>query len=114
MTRVIYDADCGLCLSTRRICEALDWFHLLDWNSFEDSGIRPDQIFLESRGRRWGGFSAVKRIALRLPLFYLAILAGVLASPWTLAFWVFAYSPLFQPMGERLYGWVARNRTCAI
>jgi predicted DCC family thiol-disulfide oxidoreductase YuxK len=114
MTTVIYDADCGLCSSTRHICEALDWLHLLDWRSFEESGVTADHVILQSGGRRWGGFSAVKRIALRFPLLYLAILAGALLSPWTLAVWVFAYSPLFQPAGERIYAWIARNRTCAI
>jgi predicted DCC family thiol-disulfide oxidoreductase YuxK len=114
MSTVIYDADCRMCSMTKRVCEQLDWLRLLKWVSFEESGLEPDQLYLVNGSRRWGGFSAVKRVAARLPIFYLAILAGALLSPWTLLGWTVVLSPLFQPVGDRLYAWVARNRTCAI
>ena len=114
MATVIYDADCRICSTAKRVCERLDWFRLLAWIPFENSGLTPDQIYLVQGGRRWGGFSAIKRIAARLPLLYLLALAGVMLSPWTLAAWALVFSPLFQPVGNRLYGWIARNRSCAI
>ena len=87
MATVIYDADCRICSTAKRVCKRLDWFRLLAWKPFENSGLTPDQIYLVQGGRRWGGFSAIKRIAARLPLLYLLALAGVMLSPWTLAAW---------------------------
>jgi predicted DCC family thiol-disulfide oxidoreductase YuxK len=114
MATVIYDSYCRICTETRRICEWLDWFRLLEWQSFEDSGLSPDQLWFVRGERRWGGFRAVKRVAARLPALYLAMLAGAIVSPWTLVVWAVIFSPPFQPAGDWIYSWIARKRSCSI
>jgi predicted DCC family thiol-disulfide oxidoreductase YuxK len=114
MATVIYDADCGICTKAMRVCTRLDWFGLLSWNSFKGTDLPQDRMYFIQGEKRWGGFSAVKRVLLRLPAVYVMFLGSLLISPWLAVIWVFFFSPLFRPAGNRIYSWIARNRSCSI
>ncbi len=114
MSTVIYDADCGICTLAMRVCTRLDWFGLLTWKSFEGVNLPQDRMYFIKGDKRWGGFSAVKRVMLRIPAVYLLFLGSVLISPWLALIWGIFFSPLFQPIGNRVYSWIARNRSCSI
>jgi predicted DCC family thiol-disulfide oxidoreductase YuxK len=104
--RVIFDADCGICLWTCRLLKRLDpWQRLtfignnetallpagLDPNVCETSVVVVDQagrIFLEER--------AVRRALRALPL-------GILAAAWL-------YVPGLSQLGRALYRWIAAHR----
>jgi predicted DCC family thiol-disulfide oxidoreductase YuxK len=59
---------------------------------------------------RTAGFAACKRIFARLPLFWLLAGVSVWITPWSLVPLAILFSPLSNPIGNRAYGWVARNR----
>ena len=117
---VIYDSDCGLCTRVKHAVEALDWLKTMRWIPLSSAeageyGIPREQleqaVYLVSEGCTVRGWSAVKRIVARLPVTYLA--GGVLAfrSPWSAAGLALLFTPAFNPLGEILYDWVARNRS---
>jgi len=116
---LIYDGECGLCLRTRKLLEPLDLLRAIRWIPYQSPeaqrfGIPREEMersiqFL-SGGRRWSGFDAMKQVALRLlPLYALTGLLvarkPALAIPIALVF-----SPLFQPAGDFLYGFVSDHR----
>jgi predicted DCC family thiol-disulfide oxidoreductase YuxK len=71
---------------------------------------------LVADGRITAGFEASKRILLYSPLFYLvmtALIAGAPGAWWrriAVALPLAFFFPLFHPVGESVYRWVARNR----
>jgi predicted DCC family thiol-disulfide oxidoreductase YuxK len=117
---VIYDADCGLCTRVRDITRALDWTGSMRWLAQQDSGAASFGIAIEdlqrsmylvaAKGVKYHGFDAVKQILLRLPAAW--ALAGALLARKPVAAIPIAllFSPVFQPVGEAGYQWVARNR----
>jgi predicted DCC family thiol-disulfide oxidoreductase YuxK len=116
---LIYDGDCGLCLRTRKLLEPLDLLGVIRWVPYQSPeaqrfGIpREDMersIQFLSGGRRWSGFDAMKQVALRLPPLY--ALAGVLVArkPALAIPIALVFSPLFQPAGDFLYGFVSDHR----
>jgi predicted DCC family thiol-disulfide oxidoreductase YuxK len=116
---VFYDHDCGFCTRSKRLAERLDWLGLMRWvpsasSEARAAGIDPAQadraMQMISGGRRVSGFHAVKRIALRVPITWMAIAAALWISPWFALLFAFLLSPLFTPLGERGYAWIARNR----
>lgn len=119
MATIIYDGECGLCLCTRRALEPLDVLRVFEWLPFQNPaakrfGIPPDElaesVWLISGANRWAGFAAVKRILLRLPALYaVAALACVRYPKLALAL-AGLFSPVFNPVGVRLYHWVSHNR----
>lgn len=118
-TTVIFDGNCGFCTLSRNWAERLDWLRRLEWVpsqrlSTGAYGITAAEfgkyVFFISGERRWRGFAAWRQILLRLPLPYLLSALGALVSPWLLLVPVFLVSPLFTPIGNAGYAWVARNR----
>ena len=64
------------------------------------------------------GFAAFKRMLLANPVTYFFFAAAVLASGWVsaglrslvIAALVAFFFPMFSPVGEAVYNWIARNR----
>jgi predicted DCC family thiol-disulfide oxidoreductase YuxK len=116
---VIYDADCGFCTTSKNIIARLDFFRTMRWIPLQSAeaavyGISHEDLeraLYMIRGRhRWAGFSAFKRIFIRLlPFWFLAALA-VWITPWSTLALLLLFSPLSNPAGNRFYDWIARNR----
>ncbi|MDX2153427.1 MAG: DUF393 domain-containing protein [Bryobacteraceae bacterium] len=115
---VVYDGDCGLCERSRRVVESLDWLGAFTWIKSQDPAaaplhVDPSRVWAIDGPRRWSGYAAWRQILLRLPAFYVLSAALALLP-------LLALLPVFDPLGERLYTWVAHNRhrlpgpTCSI
>ena len=116
---LLYDGQCGFCLSSVKRLRVLDlftWVDPLDFHTQPDlaklhSSLTPEHchsemILLEPNGRLSGGFGAFRRLCVRLPL-----LMGL--AP-------LVYLPGARWVGTRVYQWIAthryllhRNSTCA-
>ena len=123
---VIWDGSCGFCASAKKTVCFFDVDGILVWYPFQSGagrelGISDDQatekMYVAHDGRTWSGFAAFKKIALWNPVWHLAgwsILAipaiGPLPKAAILAAVLLFFSPLFSPVGEAAYAWVARNR----
>ena len=116
---VIYDGDCGLCTRVKEITEALDWLGTMRWIPQQSPeaarfGIPTeelrDSVFLVSDRSLTHGWSAVKSIALRVPLTYFAAAVAIRRTRWVAVGLVLLFSPLAEPAGRAAYSWVARNR----
>lgn len=125
---VIYDGDCGICRRIRHALSRVDFDHLFSWQPFQ-SGIGDrwsiprhqleQRLHLIAAGRITAGFRAVKLILLYNPAFLLLVGLFLIALPvdwiWSrrlAAAILFAFFfPAFNPIGERVYLWVARNRS---
>jgi predicted DCC family thiol-disulfide oxidoreductase YuxK len=116
---VIYDSDCGICTTAKRTVEALDHFRTMRWVSQFSPEAAASGVPVEDmlgavqwlgKGPRRHGYAALKRIAARLPLFWLAVTGLAWLSPWTLLAPAFFFSPLSNALGNRAYAWIARNR----
>ena len=105
---VYYDGTCGLCKAAVKWMRKADWFRQVKWMPAQELDTLPEGLTLadldeamylqDSRGRLYGGFFAVRRLALILqPLFPLAPLM-----------WL----PGARFLGVRLYSLIARNRGC--
>lgn len=80
---VIYDGDCGICEASRYYGERLDWLGLFRWRPSQDDAVLREHphlarealdsaLHVVGRGRTLSGFEAVRFIALRCPLSFLA------------------------------------------
>ncbi len=120
---VFYDGDCGFCERSVAIVRAFDWLGLFRYATLQGSQARlvgipaesyPSEMILHkqipSGGRRWGGWSAVKQIWFRMPALYLALAAAWFLHPALFAGLTLSLTPLANPLGNRLYRWIARNR----
>lgn len=116
---VIYDGDCGICTRSMRIVTALDHLRLLRWIPLQGQeaqalGIPREEmeraLQLVAGRHRTAGFSAFKRIFLRLPLFWILAGLAVWLTLWSLLAIALLFSPLSNPVGNRVYEWIARNR----
>ncbi len=126
---VIYDGDCGICNRLRELCGALDWFGTLDWIPQQSpeaarfgipaDALRDSMYLISADGPRHG-WSAVKGVALRLPVTYIAGALAIRKRPLAALALAALFSPLMDAPGERAYKWVAQNRyrlpgsTCAV
>ena len=123
---VIYDGDCGFCTRTKRWMERLDLERLFAWHPYQSGaglsyGISMDdasrRLYLVSGSKVYSGFAAFRMLALWNPAAYL-VLYAVLAIPGehsmfrniTVASLLVFFSPIFAPVGEAVYAWIARNR----
>ncbi|MEO7145882.1 MAG: DUF393 domain-containing protein [Bryobacteraceae bacterium] len=116
---VIYDGDCGICTRSKNVAVQLDFLHTMRWIPLQsaeagEQGIAPEDLeralYLVHGGHQAAGFAAFKRIFARLPLFWLLVALAVWITPWSALAVVLLFSPLSNPVGNRVYEWVARNR----
>ena len=127
---VIFDGDCGICNRIREWLQRLDFEGgAFAWKTLQ-SGVGDrfgipraaleERLHLAADGRVSSGFRACKLMLLYNPAFYLTV-AVLLAAPgnaaWAswwrrivVALLLAFFFPLFNPIGERAYDWVARNR----
>jgi predicted DCC family thiol-disulfide oxidoreductase YuxK len=123
---VLYDADCGFCARTRRWMERFDLEKLFAWKPFQQAedlhGISQEalrqRLHLVTEEKKYSGFRAFKIMLLYNPLTYFVML-GALMLPQSVylrhrslvaVFFLLFFSPLFDPIGETAYAWIARNR----
>ncbi len=107
---VLYDGHCAFCQRSVRLLRRLDWLGKLSYLDFRDEQrlaaekipIPParlsEEMHLIAPGERkfYHGFGALRWIAWRLPVLWLA-------AP-------LFYLPGVPEFGQRAYLWVARNR----
>ncbi len=126
---VIFDGECGICNRIRERLTQLDFENAFSWHTLQ-SGLGDrfsiaraaleERLHLAADGRISSGFHTCKLILLYSPAFFLAVTL-LLAVPGTAAWaswWrrilvaliLAFFFPLFNPIGERVYNWVARNR----
>ncbi len=109
MTTAIYDGTCVICKQTKRIVNALDWLHrvefldLHNWSEVEQRypGLDYDQAMgqihvVTSDGQLRGGFEGVRRMLRDLPLGY--------------PVWLLLHIPGMDWLGDKVYRFIARNR----
>lgn len=101
-----FDGACGLCQRSRRVLSALDWLGRLEFVDF--TTLPPDRLPVPIEAAQTGmpmrtaggcvlvGYPAVRRALRQTPL---GFLPGLLM-----------HLPGVSWVGERVYGWVARNR----
>lgn len=124
---VIYDGDCGICNRIRLWLDRVDFDRQFQWAPLQ-SGIGDrwgiprealvERLHLVADGGISSGFRACKLILLYNPAFFLLVDALIAAPPvdWVwyrrivVAVLLAFFFPLFNPIGEWVYGWVARNR----
>ena len=126
---VIFDGDCGICHRIRGWMSRIDFDRAFSWQTLQ-SGIGDrfavpraaleQRLHLAADGRMSSGFRACKLMLLYHPAFYLVV-AVLLAAPgnviWA-SWWrrivvgllLAFFFPVFNPIGELVYDWVARNR----
>jgi predicted DCC family thiol-disulfide oxidoreductase YuxK len=123
---VLYDGDCGFCTRTRRWMERFDLESLFVWRPFQQAkdlyGISQEalrqRLYLVTEKKQYSGFGAFKIMALYNPLTYFVMLVALMLPQaaylrhrsWAAVFFLLFFSPLFVPVGEAAYAWIARNR----
>jgi predicted DCC family thiol-disulfide oxidoreductase YuxK len=126
MITVLFDGDCGFCARTRRWMERFDLEKSFAWEPFQQArelyGISPEalrqRLYLVTGAKKYSGFRAFRIMALYNPLTYFVMLVALLLPQsayfhhrsWVAVFFVLFFSPLFVPVGETVYAWIARNR----
>ena len=108
--RVFYDGDCAFCCKSIELLKKLDWLGKLDYVNVRDE-TQPilkelpilgapllEQMHVVPVGsqRLYGGYSAIRWLAWRLPMTWLV-------AP-------FLYLPGMTYLGQKFYLWIARNR----
>ena len=113
--RLVYDGQCGFCLESVRKLKILDLFNRIECVDFriqEDlSRVHPQltlksavsQIHLvendcsrDGKSELYGGFFAVRRLSLVMPMLYPSVL--------------FLFLPGMGIVGPWIYKWIAKNR----
>ncbi len=100
---VFYDGHCSFCLKSVSILRKLDWFKRFDYRDVRSlvatTPSMLEEMHLLTMDGLYHGFKAVRQIAWRLPLL------------WPVVF--FLYIPGIPWLGQRVYSWIARNRSCS-
>ncbi|WLR50305.1 DUF393 domain-containing protein [Bacillus tianshenii] len=103
--RVYYDADCGLCMQTKRTLRYLDWFRIVKWMPLQQldekvpinkEAAKRELHLVTSNGKVYAGFYAMRRLFLTFPA---TVLIGAVG-----------YLPFIDKIGVPLYRFIARNR----
>jgi predicted DCC family thiol-disulfide oxidoreductase YuxK len=106
---LLYDGQCGFCISSvakLRVLDLFGWVDPLDFHAQPElarihPALTPDRcrsemVLLEPNGMLTGGFDAFARLARSVPLLWgAALLAGLPGVPW---------------LGRKAYRWVAEHR----
>jgi predicted DCC family thiol-disulfide oxidoreductase YuxK len=104
----LFDDRCGKCRRFIRLSTTLDFAGRLDvvglsdariareFGHFDLDALNIEMHVIDSRGRVFRGFYAIRRIAREVPLM------------WPLAALLFI--PAVSAAGEPIYAWIARNR----
>lgn len=132
---VLYDADCGLCERTRRLFEKFDFERAFGWVALQNAGARegiPEEklrarLHVAVGDKVYSGFAGFKIMLLYNPVTYFVFgvlltlpePAGFLYRRWIAAAILVVFSPVFAPVGESAYEFIARHRyqlsrVCAI
>jgi predicted DCC family thiol-disulfide oxidoreductase YuxK len=108
--RVLYDGDCAFCCKSIAVLQKLDWLGKLAYVNVRDETqgflkeppvagaplLEQMHVLPVDSAHLYGGYSAVRWLAWRLPLLW--ITAPIL------------YLPGMTWLGQKAYMWVARNR----
>jgi predicted DCC family thiol-disulfide oxidoreductase YuxK len=108
--QVLYDGDCAFCCKSVELLKKLDWLGKLDYVNVRDESqpilkdplvavaplLEQMHVVPKEGGALYGGYSAIRFIAWRLPLTFLS-------AP-------FLYLPGMTWLGQKIYLWIARNR----
>jgi len=129
MTSIIFDGDCGFCTRSVRFGQRLDWLKTLRWlpRFSEEAGklgvpleASERAIQMVQGSKVYAGWRALKRMAIRFPLFWMVCAALIWLTPWSALVILAGLSPLANVIGDPVYAWIARNRmrisgsTCAL
>ncbi|OEH92113.1 thiol-disulfide oxidoreductase DCC family protein [Bacillus solimangrovi] len=102
---VYYDGQCEICCHTKRTLSFFDWFKIIDWIPLQEmvndlpfsiEEASKELKVITSNNKVYGGYYAVRKLFLRLPLF---VPIGLIA-----------YIPGINRLGVPLYKWLANNR----
>jgi len=122
---VIWDGSCGFCKRTKQVIEKLDHEPILEWHKLQSGigdryNLTRQQLkqALYAAGDGWllNGYSAVRRMILHLPLFWMTSLAAFAQCPnatsrrIVVTLLLLFLTPLSNPIGNLVYGWIARHR----
>ena len=123
---LLYDGDCGFCSRMRRVMERFDLEGLFTWKPFQQPddlhGISEEalhqRLYIVTQDKKYSGFAAFKMMALYNPLTYFVLLLPLMLPQgvylhhrsWLVIAFLLFFSPIFAPIGERVYSWIARNR----
>src|SRR5947207_3292286 len=108
--RVLYDGDCAFCCKSVELLKRLDWLGQLAYVNVRDESqaflkeppvagaplLEQMHVLPRDGQRLYGGYRAIRFLAWRLPLTWLA-------AP-------FLYLPGMTRLGQKFYLWIARNR----
>ena len=108
-TTTVYDGNCVLCNSTRRLVQALDWLNRVEFLDLHDRETVEERYpwldyeqamgaihVVDAEDEVYAGYYGVRRMTRDLPL--------------GLPVWLFLQLPGMDRIGKRAYGWVARHR----
>lgn len=122
---VIWDGSCGFCRRSKEVGQRLDFDGVFDWRTLQSGigetyGLTKAELkqALHAAGPGWllSGYSAIRRMILHLPLFAMTVLAAVALAPGAqtrravVATILLFLLPLSNPIGNAVYGWIARHR----
>jgi len=122
---VIWDGSCGFCRRTKEILEKVDHEPIFEWHTLQSGigdryNLTREQLkqALYAAGDGWllNGYSGVRRMILHLPLFWMTALTLFALCPNPLSrrivvtLLILFLTPLSNPIGNLVYGWIARHR----
>ena len=122
---VIWDGSCGFCRRTKELLEKIDFDPIFNWRTLQSNigdqyGLTKTQLkhALHAAGPGWllGGYSAIRRMIVHLPLFTMSLTTAVALAPGpqtrraVVALTVIFFLPISNPIGSLIYGWIARHR----
>lgn len=123
---VLYDGDCEFCERARHWLERFDLEKLFVWEPFQRAkdlhGISQEalreRLYAVVNGKSYSGFRAFRTMLFYNPLTYFFMLAALMLPQgayfhhrsMVAVFFALFFSPLFVPVGDAAYSWIARNR----
>lgn len=125
--RVLYDRDCSFCVKVKHFYEHIDLERRCRWTSWPRAVNAEWLAARSSRSRirltigekEYAGFAALKMLLLYNPLTYFALVV-VLRAPdlldqrrWIAAFVLLLFSPLAEPLGNRVFSRLACARVAS-